>query len=426
MGSVTAYTTDGVDALLADAIVSASINSSNGHISMTSKDGTVTDIGSILTGILPASTTAQGIVELATDAETVTGTDATRAATPFGVAAAIAAVPGSKVQIVTTQLETALPTAYPTGISLMSLTGTGTAWSLNSGIGVVVTINPSTNTAEQRFYMPAGTGKFSREWSRTYVSTDGGWTAWMEHMKVVTLTASSFTQTSALTTYPQGWSRLYYTSSGTGWDFSGKAGEVLTFRDGTDFARQEYTQHAGGSAPNATDRWVRTSNSANGWTPWYNLGSEKVVATYTRNAAALASVGATELPFVRMDNIPVLAGHRYEVTMARCIVTVTSTTTLGAARIRGSQSGAATVASTQLLGAEVRPGVAVDTSNVPEQVLMGYWDASVSGLLSLVFTVQRVSGSGTVGLYSAVSTVLIPFMVKDLGVMPANSGTDFT
>lgn len=44
-------------------------------------------------GILPvASTTQQGIVELATNAETVTGTDTARATTPAGVAAALATV----------------------------------------------------------------------------------------------------------------------------------------------------------------------------------------------------------------------------------------------------------------------------------------------------------------------------------------------
>ena len=41
-------------------------------------------------GIVPASVTVQGIVELATDAEVVTGTDTARAVTPAGVAAAIA------------------------------------------------------------------------------------------------------------------------------------------------------------------------------------------------------------------------------------------------------------------------------------------------------------------------------------------------
>ena len=42
-------------------------------------------------GVSAASDTAAGVVELATDAETVTGTDTTRATTPAGVAAAIAA-----------------------------------------------------------------------------------------------------------------------------------------------------------------------------------------------------------------------------------------------------------------------------------------------------------------------------------------------
>jgi hypothetical protein len=42
-----------------------------------------------------ATTTATGVVELATNAETVTGTDTERAVTPAGVAAALAALPGA-------------------------------------------------------------------------------------------------------------------------------------------------------------------------------------------------------------------------------------------------------------------------------------------------------------------------------------------
>ncbi|MDR2092320.1 MAG: hypothetical protein LBP58_03235 [Azoarcus sp.] len=48
------------------------------------------DIKTVTQRTAPATATAAGIVELATSDEVVTGTDATKAATPAGVSAAIA------------------------------------------------------------------------------------------------------------------------------------------------------------------------------------------------------------------------------------------------------------------------------------------------------------------------------------------------
>jgi hypothetical protein len=50
--------------------------------------------------IAAATDTTSGIVELATNAETTTGTDTTRAVTPAGVAAAIAAIPAATETVV--------------------------------------------------------------------------------------------------------------------------------------------------------------------------------------------------------------------------------------------------------------------------------------------------------------------------------------
>lgn len=455
MPSVTGYTTAKIDALIADAVVSGDIDSGTGNLTLTTHDGTILTVGSITSGIADASTTGKGVVELATDVETQAGTDTARAVTPFGMAAVVASATGRGLVELATSAETltgtdttravtpaglaslpavkavsgiaesATPTSYPSGISMMTLSAS--SWSLNSGTGTVVTTNPATSNTVQKFFTNNGTGKYAREWTRQYNSTDGGWSPWAEVLLMVTLTPGSFTQTTAFTSYPQGWSRLYYTSSNsTSWDFTGNYGEVLTFRDGTDFAKQEFTLHANGSSTIPyTIRWMRTANGSGGWTNWLVVGSERVVGRHTRSATALGSVGATEVGFIRIDNIPVKAGYSYEVIMPRCIITTTATTTNGIARIRGSQSGNATVTSNQLEGAEIRSAVAVDTSNVPEQVLMGWWDATTSGTLSIIITVQRASGSGSVGLYSTVGTVTIPVRVKEVGpTMPDANGTD--
>lgn len=92
----------------------------------------------------------------------------------------------------------------------------------------------------------------------------------LDVVEIETLPAASYPQTTALASYPQGLSRIYFTGSEAatgGWDFSGKVGEVTTYRDGSDFARQTWVRHFGG-ATNLTEMWIRTANAASGWCKW--------------------------------------------------------------------------------------------------------------------------------------------------------------
>jgi hypothetical protein len=85
---VTVYDTDKVDELIVGTVVGAAIT--GGHLILTLHDGTTVDVGAVVSAIADASTSAKGLVELATDTETVTGTDTVRAVTPFGLAAVVA------------------------------------------------------------------------------------------------------------------------------------------------------------------------------------------------------------------------------------------------------------------------------------------------------------------------------------------------
>lgn len=90
MPEVTGYTTAKVDDLIAGNVVSGAIDPETGELTLTTKDGTIINVGSIVTGISDGSTTVKGVVELATDVETQAGTDGTRAVTPLGVASLVA------------------------------------------------------------------------------------------------------------------------------------------------------------------------------------------------------------------------------------------------------------------------------------------------------------------------------------------------
>jgi len=89
VATVTGLTAERMEAIEDASVVSGAIDGS-GHLILTTFGGTDIDAGSALPALPVASSTLQGIVELATNAETITGTDATRATTPASVAAAAA------------------------------------------------------------------------------------------------------------------------------------------------------------------------------------------------------------------------------------------------------------------------------------------------------------------------------------------------
>lgn len=327
MATVTVFTSERTAEIEATSIVSGAINS-EGHLILNRHDGTPIDMGAVSgvqldqgttyakadvfsyvgdtdPGSVPdgsvwfdttgpsgpfASDTQKGLVELATNAETISGVDNTRAVTP----ASLAAVPGNKVQILApnANTETALPSAYPTGISQMNLT-TGSGYSVGSGFGTLTTYKIENDRCYQTLVGTDGGNRSSRTWTRTYHTSlgGGGWTAWQQAQTLYTLNAASFGQvTNAFTGYPAGWSRLYYTSANsTNWDFAGMAGEVLTYVDGTDFAKQFFTQHVGGSSTKPV-QWYRTA-TASGWSAWQVvLGDPGAWTTYTPTWSSQGSV----------------------------------------------------------------------------------------------------------------------------------------
>lgn len=288
MATVTGMTAAAMQAIRDGSITGADFDSAN-HLILTKHDGTQLDAGIIG----PATTTLAGAVELATSAETVTGTDTTRAVTPAG----LASLPGYRVQLLASnQLpESALPGSWPYGISMQNCT-TSSGWSLMNGFGTVVTDSISTDRTFQTFYSSNGGTSPVLAWMRTYHSSTGGggWTQWQQINVVNNLSAASFTQTSLFTAYPLGESRIYYTTANSSaWDFTGNAGEVDTYSDGV-YARQIYTKHVGGASTPV--RWFRTANAASGWTAWQAIITDPGAwLTYTPVWTTNTGVGTPSL-----------------------------------------------------------------------------------------------------------------------------------
>jgi microcystin-dependent protein len=94
-GLTATYMQDIVDATVVDGSIDIS-----GHLILEHHDGSTTDAGSALPALPSATTTAQGIVELATDAEATAGTDTVRAVTPHALSAAVGVlVPDATISV---------------------------------------------------------------------------------------------------------------------------------------------------------------------------------------------------------------------------------------------------------------------------------------------------------------------------------------
>lgn len=92
MGTVDGLTKTRMLAIEAASVVSGAVDSGTGHLILTKHDGTNLDAGYVWGTVVDATTTLKGIVELATNAEAIAGTDAVRAVTPAALAAALASV----------------------------------------------------------------------------------------------------------------------------------------------------------------------------------------------------------------------------------------------------------------------------------------------------------------------------------------------
>jgi hypothetical protein len=289
MATVTGMTAAAMEAIRDGAIVGADFDSAN-HLILTKYDGTQLDAGIIGA----ATTTLAGAVELATSAETQTGTDAVRAVTPAG----LASIPGYKVQILANNAftESADPTGYPYGTSMFSLT-TGSGWSINGGFGTVVTESISISRTAQTLYENSGGTASTKVWVREYNNAvgGGGWTAWAQMVLAVRLNEASFSQSTAMASYPSGRSYLYYTTANGGsWDFTGMAGVVETmFLVDKNYATQTFTQHVAGSA-NTPNVWIRTSDNTTGWSAWKKLTHD--IGAWVAYTPTWSTTSGTSIP----------------------------------------------------------------------------------------------------------------------------------
>jgi hypothetical protein len=113
MATVTGLTKERMEAIEDASVVSGEIV--GGHLILTTFGGDDIDAGEVLGSVPDASTTVKGIVELATNAEAVAGSDTVRAVTPAAMQAALDALESTITSAISSAVAGALQAVFPVG-----------------------------------------------------------------------------------------------------------------------------------------------------------------------------------------------------------------------------------------------------------------------------------------------------------------------
>lgn len=133
-----------------------------------------------------------------------------------------------------------------------------------------------------------------------------------------------------------------------------------------------------------------------------------------------ASSGSTtaEVGVLRLDNIPVYQGRRYKITTSPLNMFSTIAGDLMNAHIRVSTTAAATTASTQLTG--LVESAFTSAASQRTQCLNVTYTPAASGTLSVLLSISRDSGTGTVTIAGA-TNYPTDLVVEDIGPDPVST-----
>ena len=143
----------------------------------------------------------------------------------------------------------------------------------------------------------------------------------------------------------------------------------------------------------------------------------KAIGIRTSNS----STTTTEVGVLRIDDIPILSGHRYKIETNSITLHSTVANDVVRATLRYTTDGSTpTTSSTQLCDAQLS---AVNTTFPATSIASGSYVPGSNQTLSVLLTVSRQTGSGNAQLLGS-STFPIEIYINDLGPDSGDVGVD--
>lgn len=151
----------------------------------------------------------------------------------------------------------------------------------------------------------------------------------------------------------------------------------------------------------------------------YNEDVQKLIGFGQR--LSNSSTTTTEIGVLRLDDIPILAGHRYEISTSTLLLGTSVANDIVTARLRYTTDGSTPSTSSTLL---TLAGERIEvTASGGYALVRATYAPAADETLSVLLTVGRASGTGNVGINYG-SAAPIEVYVIDLGEDPGDTGVD--
>lgn len=138
-----------------------------------------------------------------------------------------------------------------------------------------------------------------------------------------------------------------------------------------------------------------------------------------RRTTATGTVTTTETGVLRLDSVPLIGGHQYEICTSNINVDTSVANDVGTVRMRIDVTGAsAGIASTQIAQIRQTQDSAADSNIVPMQA---FYHPASDETLSVVITLIRAAGTGNLIVFCS-SVDILDMQVIDHGVAPSDTG----
>jgi hypothetical protein len=123
-----------------------------------------------------------------------------------------------------------------------------------------------------------------------------------------------------------------------------------------------------------------------------------------------------EIGVLRLDSIPIVNGRSYRIWTSPMFGLSTTTGDVVAIRARGNTAGSAVVGST-IIGNQL--DLVTNNTQPASGSMNQLYNSATTGSLSVIITVQRATGAGTVSIFGG-----FDLMVEDIGITVGDTGVD--
>lgn len=146
-----------------------------------------------------------------------------------------------------------------------------------------------------------------------------------------------------------------------------------------------------------------------------------VLARAQRTTASSGSTG-TEVGVLRLDDVPIYAGRLYRIFTGNLNIDTSVADDIAHCRLRITTDGSTPSTSSTQLGGGMRDDMA-SASAGPIIAITHLYAPSADETLSVLLTVNRIAGTGTIVIYGDATTT-IDLAIEDVGLDPGDTGVD--